>query len=125
MNRHPISFSRIMTWSAFLTTALLLALSLWNLPVFLQMDEFRPELVQVLEENCQCKVIVGNIQAELLPYPGLLVNHVVFLERSPKPRLLAYATGVHFGVSWKALAKHGLHVRVVRFWQPRFILRRE
>ncbi len=122
--RRP-SFSRITRWSAFLSAALLLALSLRHLPDFLELDEFRPDVVRALEENCHCKVMVGNIQGELLPYPGLAAGHVVFLEPTPKPRILAYASAVHFGVSWKSMAKHGLHFRVVRFWQPRFFLRRE
>ncbi len=125
MTRRGVSFSRIIPWSAFLSAALLLALSLWHLPDFLEMNEFRPDVVRALEENCHCKVMVGNIQGELLPYPGLAAGYVVFWESTPKPRVLAYASTVHFGVSWKSMAKHGLHFRVVRFAQPRFFIRRE
>src|ERR1019366_4802598 len=103
MTRPRISFSHILTWSAFLSAAFLLALSLWHLPDFLEMDEFRPDVVRALEENCHCKVFVGNIQGELLPYPGLAASHVVFLEPTPRPRVLVYAAAVHFGVSWKSM----------------------
>jgi hypothetical protein len=125
MNHKRVSFWRITSWTGFLFAALLVALTLWYLPGLLKLDEFRPEVVETLEGYCHCKVLMGNIQGELLPSPGLVVGHVVFLEPTEDPRILASVTGVHLWLSWKSLLLHGLHFRAIRFWQPRFIVRRE
>jgi len=135
--RRP-SWYHITTRSLFLAAALILALTLWYLPNFLELNEFRPQVLDFLQKTFHCHVIVGDIRGELVPYPGLIVEHVVFLEESSAarqadarrgvwraaPRVLASVNGVHLWFSRKILEGR-LQFRAVRFSRPRFIVHRE
>ena len=119
------SLYRISTRAGFLAAALLLGLVFWYLPNFLNLDEFRPQLTTLLETTFHCKVIVGNVTGQLVPYPGLVVGHVVFLEEAKTPIVLASVGSVHLWISKKALFKGHVKVYAIQFSRPRFIVRHE
>ena len=121
--RRP-SWYHVTTRSAFLAAALLAALVLWNFPNFLKLDAFRPQVLDVLQKTFGCKVILGNITGEVFPYPGLVVGHVVLLENSKTPRVLASANAVHLWLSAGTL-KGRLEFRSIRFSRPRFYVHRQ
>jgi hypothetical protein len=117
MRRFFVSLFRIIGWSGFLSISLVLALGLWYLPPLLNLDPYRASFIDFLEEVSRCKVLMGHAHAELVPYPGVVIDDVVFLEASQPPRVLAAVGGVHLWLSWKALLDRRLHVRTIRFWK--------
>ncbi|HVO32999.1 MAG TPA: hypothetical protein VMU17_03730, partial [Elusimicrobiota bacterium] len=69
--------------------ALLVALALSVLPSLLQLNQYRPDVTEVLEKSFHCHVSVGNVSGEIFPRPGFVVGHVVFTRESRTPQVLA------------------------------------
>jgi len=118
------SWYHVTTRSTFLALALFLGLIFYYLPNFLELDEFRPQVQDLLESAFHCHAIVGNITGELVPYPGLVVGHVVLIKEENPPRMLASVAAVHLWLSMETLSGH-LRFRTIRFIRPRFILHRQ
>ena len=126
IQRPLTSWFRITGWSFFLAAALFFGVAFWYLPQLLGLDFLRPRLIEGLEKNFHCRVLMGNVSAELVPSPGLVVRHVVFLESSKAPHLLASVVSVHLGISIKPFLRDGkLGFNTIRFVRPRFIGHRE
>jgi len=121
MHRHISSFLRITSRTGFLAIALALGLIFWYLPSLLNLDGLRPPLTELLETTFHCKVNVGEVTGQLIPSPGLVIGHVVLLENSSSPRVLASVNSVHLTLSTRALIKGQLKVTTIRFIRPRFI----
>jgi len=124
MRRSLASLFRIASRAGFLAVALFLGLIFWYLPSLLNFDAFRPELTDFLEKTFHCKVLVGNVTGQLVPAPGLMVQHVVFLEDMKAPSVLASINGVRLELSLRALLEKQLQIRTIRFLRPRFIVHR-
>jgi hypothetical protein len=124
MRRSP-SWYHITTRSLFLSVALGVGLVLWYLPTLLNLDAFRPALTDLLQETFHCNVFIGNVNAQLVPYPGLSVSHVVFLENGQASHVLASVNFVRLSVSTRALWKGHLEAYAIRFVRPRFIIHHE
>ncbi len=125
MRRFHISWFGVTMRSFFLTIALFLALILWYLPSFLNLDAFRPQVLDLLEQTFHCKAEMGHVHASLFPYPGLYVGQVVLSESSQNARVLASVGAVHVWVSGKMLLRGRLQFWRVRFYKPRFIFHRD
>ena len=124
MPREPLSFSRITLRVLFLAAALCLGLFFRSLPNFFNLDFLRPRLADLLGKSFHCRVLVGNVETEIIPSPGLVIRHVVFLEPA-SPKVLASANSVHVSMSIHALFEGRLRFWAVRFMRPRFIVHRE
>ena len=119
------SASRIARWSILLAAALTLSFALWNLPTFLNLSPLRPQITELLERTTQSHVVIGNVRGTLFPSPGVVIRHSVFLQRAPRPRVLASVGAVHVALSFKSLLKGNVRFDTIRFSRPRFILHRE
>ncbi len=108
----------------FLVVALLTSLVIWYLPQFLNLSAYRPQIVDYLTHATQCSVLIGNVRAQIVPQPGLVVDHVVFLDNAG-PRLLASVRVVQLSLSWDSLRQRRLVVRTIRLIAPRVIIHRE
>jgi uncharacterized protein YhdP len=119
-----VSTYRIALRAGILSVALLIAFVLWYLPNFSNLDAFRPEIIDLLEKNFHCRVLLGNVHAELVPLPGLSLRQVTLVDPAEKSRVLASAQSVHLWISIRTLLTGRPRISAIRFWKPRFILHR-
>src|SRR5690242_20172996 len=118
--RRP-SWFHITTRSAFLSVALFFGLVIYYLPTLLELDRFRPQVTEALERTFRCRAIVGNIRGEIIPRPALVVGHVVLMEPSDPPRILASATAVRLWLGFD-LRRGRPRFSAIRFFRPRFLV---
>src|SRR5689334_17514575 len=117
-----ISVSRVTGWSIFLGLTFLLALTLWDLPQFLDLDQFRPDLIEALQNTSHCTVLMGNIRGQLIPSPGFFIGHVSFVQPSAPHRVLAAVNGVRVWIAARSLLEGQLRFSAIRFYRPRFTI---
>ena len=67
-------------------------------------------------------MIIGTVTAQLVPEPGVIVGHVVFLEPAKRKRVLASVNSIHLWLSLEALRHGRLAATAIRFSRPRFIV---
>jgi hypothetical protein len=118
------SLKRVLFWSAFLGLALVIFLAMRSFSSLLTLNEYRPQVIEFLERTSHAHVIVGNIRAELFPYPGVLAGPVVLSEPAQPTHVFAAAQGVHLWISWRSLLERRIIIGSVRLWKVRLILRR-
>jgi len=122
MKRFLSSFSRITFRVTFLAIALLAALIFRHLSDLMNLNALRPRITDLLQKSFHCQVVLGTVDAELIPSPGVIVHNVVFLSPVSPHRVLTSVAGVHLWISQSGLLHHRLQIRAVRFWKARFIV---
>ena len=95
----------------------------WYLPTLLDLDQFRPDFIDLLEKTFHVEAEIGHVRAQLVPTPGLYVGRMALLDHSKTPEVLASGS-LRVTISWTALFAGRLRFTSIRFLRPRFIIHR-
>jgi len=116
-----LSWRRIVAYSFRWGVPVLALIAIIMLPRFIKLDTYRPEIQEQLRQASGRRVVLGDIQAHLLP-PSILAERIVVLEQIPPYRPILSAERVRLRLRLWPLLHGAIQIHTAVIEQPRLIL---